>query len=384
MVIRTRDQHLFGPGPKRILALDGGGVRGILTLQYLKYIEELLRRRVGNHPDFRLCHYFDLIGGTSTGSIIATGLALGWSVEKLESLYNDLAAKVFQQSFWRRGILQAKFPRRPLMQALTEQFGDRTLGSEELCTGLMIMTKRLDSGSPWPLMNNPKGKYFAPVSAGSRAIPNKDLLLREVVRASTAAPHYFNPEKIRVGKGVEGAFVDGGVSPHNNPALQLLLMATAEGFELRWPTGADKLLLVSVGTGAQEISLPAKEIMNMSSAKVSLQALMSLMNDCDAMNQTVLQWLSRSPTAWPIDREIGDLQNDVLSGQELFSYLRYNVVLDREWLQANLNVTLKKGEVQGLQEMDKPKNMGKLALLGATASRAQIQPEHFPTAFDIC
>jgi hypothetical protein len=383
MMNRTRDQHLFEVGPKRILACDGGGVRGILTLQYLKRMEELLGKRAGNAPDFRLSQYFDLIGGTSTGSIIATGLALGWTVEKLEVLYSKLSEQVFQKSIWRQGILQAKFPRTPLMKTLTAQFGDRTLGSEDLQTGLMIMTKRLDSGSPWPLMNNPKGRYFDPVANKGTATPNKDFLLRQIVRASTAAPHYFNPERLRIGTSAEGAFVDGGVSPHNNPALQLLLMATTEGFGLKWATGTDQLLLVSVGTGAQEMRMSTKEVMDMSSAKVSLQALTSLMNDCDAMNQTILQWMSRSPTAWKIDREIGDLQGDVLGGKELFSYLRYNVVLDRAWLKDNLNVDLKTSEVKGLQEMDTPKNMSKLALLGATASHIQIQPSHFPAQFDL-
>jgi predicted acylesterase/phospholipase RssA len=388
MMIRSRDQHLFDPGPKRILALDGGGVRGILTLQYLKRMESLLRARSGNDPNFRLSHYFDLIGGTSTGSIIATGLALGWSVEKLETLYHELAEQIFQKSIWRQGILQAKFPRTPLMKALTAQFEDRTLGSEDVQTGLMIMTKRLDTGSPWPLMNNPKGRYFDPVVKKGQTVPNKDFLLREVVRASTAAPHYFNPERLKIsseadGSFVEGVFVDGGVSPHNNPALQLLLTATTEGFGLKWLTGVDQLLLVSVGTGAQEIRMPAKDIMDMSSAKVALQALASLMNDCDAMNQTMLQWMSRSPTAWTIDREIGDLQNDVLGGKELFSYLRYNVVLDRDWLKDNLKVDLKASEVKGLQEMDKPKNMSRLALLGGIAAQSQIHPTHFPAQFDM-
>ncbi len=380
---RTRDEHLFGPGPKRILSLDGGGVRGILTLQYLREIETLLRTRKGNDPNFRLCHYFDLIGGTSTGSIIATGLALGWSVEKLEGLYNQLAEQVFTRSLWRFGILQSKFPRTPLMKALTAQFGDRTLGSEDLQTGLMIMTKRLDTGSPWPLMNNPKGRYFNPVGKKGKTKPNKDYLLREVVRASTAAPHYFNPERLTIANAVDGAFVDGGVSPHNNPALQLLLMATTEGFGLQWKTGPDHLLLVSVGTGTQEVRLSAQEVMDMSSAKVSLQALMSLMNDCDAMNQTILQWMSRSPTAWEIDREVGDLRHDVVGGAELFSYLRYNVVLDREWLKRELHVDLKPREVKGLQDMDKPNNMSRLALLGRVASQQQIQAAHFPEDFDI-
>lgn len=388
MMIRSRDQHLFDPGPKRLLALDGGGVRGILTLQYLKRIEVLLRERAGNDPAFRLSHYFDVIGGTSTGSIIATGLALGWSVEKLETLYLELAEQVFRKSIWRQGVLQAKFPRTPLMKALAAQFEDRTLDSEDLQTGLMIMTKRLDTGSPWPVMNNPKGRYFSPGQKKGKTVPNKDFLLRDVVRASTAAPHYFNPERLRIsseadGTFVEGAFVDGGVSPHNNPALQLLLMATTEGFGLKWPLGSDLLLLVSVGTGAQETRMPAKDVLKMSSAKVALQALGSLMNDCDAMNQTMLQWMSRSPTAWTIDREIGNLQNDVLGGKELFSYLRYNVVLDRDWLKDNLKIDLKASEVKGLQEMDRPKNMSRLAMLGGLAAQKQIESPHFPAQFDV-
>jgi hypothetical protein len=72
-----------------------------------------------------------------------------------------------------------------------------------------------------------------------------------------------------------------------------------------------------------------------------------------------------------------------VGGNELLFYLRYNVVLDREWLQTHLKVDLKMSEVKGLQEMDKPKNMSKLALLGATASQIQIRPDHFPSQFDV-
>jgi patatin-like phospholipase/acyl hydrolase len=83
---RTRDKHLFGPGPKRILALDGGGVRGIISLAYLERLEAILRERFG--PDTVLADYFDLIGGASTGAIIATGLALGLPVKRLIATYS--------------------------------------------------------------------------------------------------------------------------------------------------------------------------------------------------------------------------------------------------------------------------------------------------------
>jgi hypothetical protein len=84
--ILSRDEHLFLPGPKRILALDGGGVRGILTLGFLKEIERILAERHGNDPHFRLCDYFDLIAGTSTGSIIAASLAQGKTVAEVIEL----------------------------------------------------------------------------------------------------------------------------------------------------------------------------------------------------------------------------------------------------------------------------------------------------------
>jgi patatin-like phospholipase/acyl hydrolase len=126
----TRDDHLFGAGPKRMLALDGGGVRGVVTLAYLERIEKILRRRHGDA--FRLCDYFDLIGGTSTGAIIAAGLALGFSVAKLQALYRDLAGEVFKKAFWRVGLIGAKFPGETLDSQLRKAFGDVTLGSDQL------------------------------------------------------------------------------------------------------------------------------------------------------------------------------------------------------------------------------------------------------------
>src|SRR5262249_4555366 len=84
------ERRLFARGPKRILALDGGGVRGILTAGILLALETRLKRRAGR-ADFRLCDYFDLIGGTSTGSIVAAALAMGKSAAQIADLYRELA-----------------------------------------------------------------------------------------------------------------------------------------------------------------------------------------------------------------------------------------------------------------------------------------------------
>lgn len=381
---RTRDEHLFEPGPKRILALDGGGIRGALTLGYLERIEDILRERFGGDPDFRLCDYFDLMGGTSTGSIIATALAIGYSVEEIRELYYNLANEVFKKPIWRLGLYSSKFPIEPLVALLKEILGNTTLGSEKVHTGLMIMTKRLDTGSPWVFHNNPRGKYFNPTPGDEHSTPNKDFLLRDVVRASTAAPHFFQPESLQVTEDLHGAFVDGGVSPYNNPALQMFMLATMDGYGLKWPFGADNILLVSVGTSFREIRFEPEEVMAMPALELAAHSIRSIIGDCDWLNQTVLQWMSQSPTAWEIDGEIGDMGNDLVGRKEaMLSYLRYTLPLNRAWIKETLNLDFDQDTLDSLFAMDQPKNVRTLGNLGASASVIQIDPEHFPARFDV-
>jgi patatin-like phospholipase/acyl hydrolase len=89
--------RLHAPGPKRILSIDGGGVRGALAVGILRRIEETLRQSHGR-PDMVLSDYFDLIGGASTAAIIAAAPPPGRDPANLEPLHRDLASKVFGQS----------------------------------------------------------------------------------------------------------------------------------------------------------------------------------------------------------------------------------------------------------------------------------------------
>src|SRR5437868_2350669 len=91
----SRDRHLFDPGPKRILAFDGGGVRGVISVAFAQRIEKILAEEAKRQV--RLCEAFDLIGGTSTGSIIATGLALGETTGDLKRIYHELAPRAFER-----------------------------------------------------------------------------------------------------------------------------------------------------------------------------------------------------------------------------------------------------------------------------------------------
>jgi predicted acylesterase/phospholipase RssA len=377
--IQTRDEHLANNGtPKRILALDGGGLRGILTVAILQKIEDLLRKRHGVSGDFRLCHYFDLIAGTSTGSIIAAALAKGWTVEQIRQKYMALGESVFEKSWLRQGLLRAKYDESRLIEELKSVYGENTtLGSPELKTGLLVVTKRLDTGSPWPVSNNPRGKYYADSKDGS--IGNSVYPLWQVVRASTAAPSYFDSQSITIADNVQGEFIDGGASPFNNPALQAFMYCTLDGYRIDWPTGADKLLLVSVGSGTADPEVKKSQV----AAKHAINALVSLMDDCASLQETLLQWMSTSTTAREIDSEIGDLSHDLVAAAPLLSYLRYNVNLRKDSLQ-KLDPTLTDDElIESLSAMDAPENMSLLHKLGTLAAEQQVRDDDFAAKFDL-
>jgi len=383
--IRTLDEHFSNDGtPKRILALDGGGLRGIVTLAFLAEIESMLRARHGGAESFRLSHYFDLIAGTSTGSIIAAGLARGMTITEITQKYLDLGRRVFQKSWLRQGYFRAFYSEAGLIEELKQVYGpNTTIGDASLQTGVLIVTKRLDTGSAWPVSNNPRGPYYAS-RPDSQVIANSNYPLWQVVRASTAAPRFFDPEKIEINRGkpgetpVVGEFVDGGLSPFNNPALQALMYAILDGYRVGWPTGADKLLVVSVGTGSADPAMAPAKL----AVEHAVKSLFSLMDDCAALVETLLQWMSASPTARVIDREAGDLRRDLIAPAPLIHYLRYNVVLTGESL-AELGLKFDDGKVAGLSVMDAPDNMTTLQEIGVRAAERQVRGEDFPANFDL-
>jgi hypothetical protein len=182
---------------------------------------------------------------------------------------------------------------------------------------------------------------------------------------------------------VDGAFVDGGVSPFNNPALQLLLMATLRGYNLNWPMGPEKLLLVSVGTGDGEDTLAPDKVMKMTAIEQAMRSLAALMTDCDALVRTILQWLGQTPNGTPIDREVGNLSDDTIGGQKWLSYIRYNATLEGTWLRDHLKLDIEDVDAVNLREMDDPSNVDMLARVGTMAAEVQLKPDHFPACFDL-
>jgi patatin-like phospholipase/acyl hydrolase len=375
--------------PKRILALDGGGIRGALTLGYLQRIEDILREQNGKDPNFALSDYFDLIGGTSTGSIIASCLAIGMKVADIKNMYMDLGGKIFgtKYKWWDifqiGDVLKASYDAAPLEQQLQKVFGDITLGSDKIKTGLCIVAKRADTNSVWPLLNHPGGKYF---NSGDGM--NKDIPLWKAVRASAAAPTYFIPQLIDVGGGMgTAAFVDGGVSMANNPALQLLMVATLKGFPFQWKMGAENILLVSVGTGLSRWQKIPVNVSKNNLLNWAQQIPDMLMQDASWGNQAILQWLSKCDTRWPIDGEIGDLKDDMIgygsTGGGLLTYLRYNLWIEAAGLNTLMSKTYTQKQIDDLDEMSNADSRFELYDVGNKDAATKIIDAHFPDTFKL-
>lgn len=370
----TLEEHLFGPPPKRILAIDGGGVRALVALGFLERIEAVLRKSHDDDKAFRLADHFDLIGGTSSGALLATGLALGFSVAKVVELARKLSRNAFADPGWFRGFLSPKYDSDTLLEELRAFFGDETLGSDRLRTGLAILAKRVDTNSPWIFHNNPRSKFYRPGNTNTAA--NADIPLHELLRASTAAPTYFEPERISVAEGIEGLFVDGGVSPFNNPALLLLMIVTSPGYGYGWAAGADRLRLVSVGTGLSGGGRSVERLESMPSALFAAVSLESIITDCQWQAQAVLQWLGTSPKPWRIDSEAGSYASNEAITEKLVTYQRYDLLLDARWLDRELGVRLTDAEIGELAQLDRPESGNQLFELARRAAARQVRRAH--------
>jgi hypothetical protein len=365
----------------KLLALDGGGIRGIITLEVLARMEEMLAEATGGGSDFRLCHFFDYVGGTSTGAVIAAGLALGMTAEELLTFYQEIGPAMFDKQFVLKRW-QALYKSEPLKKELQKKFGaDTTLKPDDLECLLLAVTRNRTTDSPWPISSNPQAKY----NDTSRLDCNLDIPLWKIVRASTAAPVFFPPEVIQWDPNDESkafVFVDGGVTPYNNPAFLIYRMATHPAYHLNWVTGEDKLLLISVGTGAavtvdDEVDDPDRGLV------ANVAGLPgALMYGAVVDQDTNCRHVGRCVHGAVLDREIGDMiprddeGNVIPLSQNLgrrFLYARYNADLSREGLDA---MGLHDIEPKNVRRLDSIEFIGDLSRVGRKVAE-EIKIEYF-------
>ncbi|MGX5653416.1 patatin-like phospholipase family protein [Geodermatophilus nigrescens] len=324
---RRYEERQDAPGAKKLLALDGGGIRGVLTLEVLAELEQQLRRRRGE-PDLVLSDYFDYIGGTSTGAIIAAALAMGKTVTEVQERYAALGRKVFRRRFLPMR-LRSLYRDGPLTEELERFFGaGTTLGDREFRSLLLVVLHNTVTDSPWPLSNCTRARYNrADRYLYDEPDRNLDLPLSTLVRGSTAAPVYFPPQRLRVGRH-EYVFQDGGMTPFNNAALLLFLMATLPEYGLCWPAGEDELLVVSVGTGSAASVHPGLHLRRVGLLFNASNFPSVFMRGASVGQDLVCRSLGRTRAGSALDREFGGRLGAVApGGRNLFTYLRYDADL---------------------------------------------------------
>lgn len=359
-------------GPRKLLALDGGGIRGLISVEVLAALEAQLRRDRG--PDFVLADAFDYVAGTSTGAILATCVALGMSVEDIRRFYLDSGKEMFDKASLLRRF-RSKYEDEKLADKLKSVLGaDTKLGSDCLRSLLMIVMRNATTDSPWPVSNNPKAMYNLRARTEQDKACNLDLPLWQLVRASTAAPVYFPPEVVDAGGPEPFVMVDGGVTTYNNPAFMLFLMATIKPYRLCWPTGASRMLLVSIGTGTspkanQELE-PHDMNLIFNATSIPSALMFAALNEQDLLCRV----FGDCRHGAQLDREVGDLIGvQGPSGDKLFTYVRYNAELTREWLQENGLAHIDPRDVQAL---DSTAHMAQLSEVGRGVA-AQVSSAHF-------
>ena len=362
--------------PKKILALDGGGIRGTITLEILAKIEQLLRTHYRN-DQLVLSDYFDFIAGTSTGAIIGAGLAMGFSMEEVRHFYIGSGKEMFDRANWltRVGSLFGyKYNDRKLAQKLQEVFGkDTTLGSDKLKTLLMIVMHNAKTDSPWPVTNNPRALFNDLTTMGANS--NLHLPLWQLVRASTAAPTYFPPEKIRI-EGKEFLFIDGGITPYQNPAFQAFITATLNAYHLNWTTGKDKLLVLSIGTGNHTLNLPELQERDMHLFHYLAQVPAHLMNAAQYQQDMLCRIFGDCRAGHTLDSEIGALQGASATGcvpEKLFTYIRYNIDISDEGFQ---RAGISGHRPDDIKHLDAVEKMDALQEIGKAIAEREVSLEH--------
>jgi hypothetical protein len=363
---------------RKLLAIDGGGIRGVLALEILREVEAHLREKRGN-SNFCLADYFDFIGGTSTGAIVAAGLAKGMQVQEILDFYINCGADIFTRAGLVRR-LRYRYQDEPLAAKLREVFGAATtLGSDDLQSLLLVVLRNATTDSPWLIWNNPYAKY----NDRKRADCNLDLPLWQLVRGSTAAPVYFPPEVINLG-GKEFVFVDGGVTMYNNPAFQMFLMATVDRYwpgaplgKEPWAVGQDQMLVVSVGTGTSPGSneeLQPKDMNLLFNASNIPSALMfAALNEQDFLCRIFGKCLAGDV----LDREVGDVigsSGPLKPDHKLFTYVRYNAELTKAGL-----TEMDCGDIdpEDVQKLDSIAAINELRRIGSEIGKRKVARTHF-------
>jgi hypothetical protein len=300
------------------------------------------------------------------------------SVDQLLDFYIRKGKDMFDKNFLLKQW-KSLYESGPLLEMLKETFGEDTdldISKGRYRCLLMVNTMNRTTDSPWPISNNPDAKY----NDKSRPDCNLKIKLFQLVRASTAAPVYFPPETLQWDPNDPSktfVFVDGGVTPYNNPAFLMYRMATQPAYKLEWPIGENNLLIVSIGTGSAPTTGEYHNLLD-SLKGLPTNLMYAMQVDQDINCRTV----GRCTFGAPIDRELKDMIPMDVNGnvydlaqdtKRHFLYARYNADLSPEGL---IKMGLEHINPDQVREMDSVTYIDQLQEVGRAAAR-QVSLSHF-------
>jgi uncharacterized protein len=249
--------------PFRILALDGGGIKGAYTAAFLAGLDTLLGKPIAT--------YFDMIAGTSTGGIIAVALALDVSAKDILSMYEAHGGSIFtrrSRRWWwkmldlipnlalsrmrldRDALRRSRYTAEAMASAARRILGDTTLESAK--RRLVVPSVRTSLGRSMV--------FRTPHFEGQ--VRDRHLSAVDVILATTAAPTYFPPHWIS-NEAAQGQYVDGGLWA-NNPALVAYVEAARIARECTRDVDPqftpDDIMILSIGTGETPTSFRMNEV----------------------------------------------------------------------------------------------------------------------------
>lgn len=215
----------------RILCLDGGGIRGLYSAQILK------RMKKDCNIDFY--NDFDLIVGTSTGSILAGSIVKQIDIDKVISLYKNKGKDIFKKRLLSKiGLFASKYNPDPLKEQLKAIFENTTLG--DIKKPLLINATDIGNSTQFVFKTTFNGQKDSNGNT-KELVRDKDILLYDAILASSSAPIFFPPHKIN-----NFLLADGGLWA-NSPVL----VALAEAKKI-FNTEPNDVVIVSIGTGVEE------------------------------------------------------------------------------------------------------------------------------------
>lgn len=283
---------------KLILSLDGGGIRGIMTLQLLKELEV-----IAEMPCYQL---FDMVAGTSTGGVIAGLMAAGKTASEIEKHYLELVNQVFTK----KSIMASRFFNPPAYTKkyyrakLKEYLGNLTIA--QVCAqneiDLLITTKDVAAGEE---------TFFSYFHEGTpKPATYGEVLLRAAMEATMSAPTYFTPLE---------RFVDGGVTTYNNPTLAAIIEAAQYGTKGKYTL--ENLTVFSLGTACRPQFVLPQDVV-----------------DPDGLDTKFwLQWLMTEAGDDASDMQSFLFRSGLLNGLDL---RRFQISLDRTAIRKLNNVDI--------------------------------------------